>query len=244
MERTGRALVLTLLPHGEHGAVVRFLDFEAGLVAGFVHGARSRRRRADLAPGSRAMIRLSARAEGQLPTIALEVEESRALLAFDAARAASLDYLVHLPALLLAEGDPCPALATALDELLAAMARDAGDWPHQLVRWEWRLLAELGLGLDLERCALTGVRDGIAHASPRTGRGVSREAAEGQPWQSRLLPVPGFLLAGGTEGSLADGLALTGHFLERHVFATAPRLGPLRARALALLPGAMHRAGA
>ena len=39
------ALVCALLPHGEHGAVLRFLTPDHGLVAGYVRGARSRRLR-------------------------------------------------------------------------------------------------------------------------------------------------------------------------------------------------------
>lgn len=241
MERTGRALVLTLLPHGENGAVVRFLDLQDGLVAGFVHGARSRKRRADLSPGNRVTLRLSRRAEAGLATATLEVEESRALLAFDAAMAATLEYLVHLPALLFAEADPCPRFASGLDDLLSIMARSDRQWPRALAQLEGCLLDELGLGLDLGRCAVTGTAEGLAYASPRTGRAVSRAAAEGQPWQSRLLPLPAFLVDGGTEGALDEALALTGHFLARHAFTHAPRLGALRARALALLPSAMHR---
>lgn len=244
METFGRALVLTLSPHGEHGAVVRFLDFKAGLVAGYVHGARSRKRRADLTPGNRIALRLSVRREGQLATASLEVEESRALLAFDPAKAALLDYLVHMPALVFGEGDPCPAFALSLDALLNTMGRDDPAWPRRFVQLECRLLEELGLGLDLGRCALTGATENLAFASPSTGRAVSREAAEGQPWHARLLPVPPFLAGDAEIGSVADGLALTGHFLEQHVFAISPRLRPMRNRALALLPSSRHRSDA
>ncbi|WP_448578704.1 DNA repair protein RecO [Thermaurantiacus sp.] len=241
METSGRALVLTLVPHGEHGAVVRFLDFEAGLVAGYVHGARSRKRRADLAPGNRIALRLRGRRDGQLPTAAVEVEESRALLAFDPAKAAVLDYLVHAPALLFGEGDPCAAFALAFDALIDAMGRDDPAWPRRFVQLECRLLEALGLGLDLGRCALTGVTANLAYASPSTGRAVSRAAAQGQPWQARLLPVPAFLAGDVEDGSLEDGLALTGHFLERHVLGASPRLRPMRTRALALLRSSRHR---
>jgi DNA repair protein RecO (recombination protein O) len=41
----------------------------------------------------------------------------------------------------------------------------------------------------------------------------------GQPYADRLLPLPRFLVAGGEGGrsDIADGLALTGFFMERHV---------------------------
>ena len=91
-------------------------------------------------------------------------------------------------------------------------------WPL-LVRWELRLLAELGFGLDLERCAATGAREGLIYVSPKSGWAVSARA--GEPYKDQLLPLPAFLRSNGARaapGDIADGFALTGFFLERHVF--------------------------
>ncbi len=87
-----------------------------------------------------------------------------------------------------------------------------------LVRWEATVLTELGYGLDLSRCAVTGAESGLAWVSPRTGRAVA-DAAAGE-WRSRLLRLPGFLVGANTAGPAdwRDGLRLTGHFLERDAF--------------------------
>jgi DNA repair protein RecO (recombination protein O) len=235
------ALVLTLLPHGDHGAVVRFLGERSGLVAAFVPGARSKRRRADLLPGTLVALSVRERAPGALPTASLEPIRSRALLAFSADTAAALDYLVHLPALLLAEGEAHAALFTALDGLLSRLAEPG--WLADVARFELALLADLGFGLDLGTCALTGVATDLVGVSPRTGRAVCRAAAAGQPWAGALLPLPAFLAEPAAVPGMADigaALMLTGHFLARDVFPEAPRLMPLRARLLdlALGPGA------
>ena len=94
------------------------------------------------------------------------------------------------------------------------------------------LLAELGFGLDLERCAVTGDRTGLAWVSPRSGRAVTAEA--GEAWKDRLLALPGFLSGapGFTPGDISDGLALTGHFLARHIAGPVDR--PLPAARLRL----------
>ena len=60
-----------------------------------------------------------------------------------------------------------------------------------VVRFELMLLAELGFGLDLERCAATGLTTELAYVSPRSGRAVSRCA--GEPWHDKLLRLPAFL---------------------------------------------------
>jgi DNA repair protein RecO (recombination protein O) len=77
------------------------------------------------------------------------------------------------------------------------------------------LLAELGFGLDLECCAVTGANDQLVAVSPKSGRAVS--AAEAEPYAGRLLPLPRFVREGG-QGSWSEidqGLTLTGHFLLR-----------------------------
>ena len=98
------------------------------------------------------------------------------------------------------------------------------------MRFEAGLLQDLGFGLDLSRCAVTGSPDDLIYVSPRTGRAVS--AAAGEPYTDRLLPLPPFLLSaqgGLAPGDIAAGLALTGHFLEAFVFATLNRpLPPAR----------------
>ena len=91
-------------------------------------------------------------------------------------------------------------------------------WPAIYVRLELAV-QQLGFGLDLEKCAATGTTEDLAYVSPRTGRAVSRAAAG--PYKEKLLPLPGFLSAGGLPADLDElrhGLDLTGYFLERHVF--------------------------
>jgi len=66
-------------------------------------------------------------------------------------------------------------------------------WPERYVRFELALLAELGFGLDLRACAVTGQTSDLAYVSPRSGRAVSRQGAGA--YADRLLPLPGFLLS-------------------------------------------------
>lgn len=53
-------------------------------------------------------------------------------------------------------------------------------------------------------------------------------------WREKLLPLPGFLRLGtaGTPAEWADGLRLTGHFLERNAFGALHRPLPLARRML------------
>jgi DNA repair protein RecO (recombination protein O) len=133
--------------------------------------------------------------------------------------AAAIEWVTALSAAALPEGQPYRPLYDALDALLALIeaAPSALGWASSLVRYELLLLAELGFGLDLERCAVTGANDELVAVSPRSGRAVS--AAEAEPYAGKLLPLPLFVRQGGsaTWSEVNQGLELTGHFLRRDV---------------------------
>ena len=118
----------------------------------------------------------------------------------------------------LPEREPHPGAFLAFEALMAAFALPE-VWPAVFVRFEAGLLEDLGFGLDLSRCAVTGGMDDLIWVSPRTGRAVSRTA--GQPYADKLLDLPPFMLgaqAGLGQGDVGAGLTLTGHFLEQFVF--------------------------
>ena len=214
-----RAIVVALRPHGEHGAVVRLITAEHGLLAVYVRGARGRRLRPILLPGNEVEASLSARTDTQLAQATVELVHSRGPLLQEPLPAAAIDWICALTATALPEGQSYPRLYQVFDGLLAAIeaAPSASGWGAALVRYELLVLAELGYGLDLDRCAVSGGNDDLVAVSPRSGRAVS--AAEAEPYAGKLLPLPGFVRAGGTASwpDILNGLELTGHFLLRDV---------------------------
>ena len=98
----------------------------------------------------------------------------------------------------LPDREPHPAIFDGLLHLIAHLSAGAAVLAD-LIRWEALLLAELGFGLDLSRCAVTGQHDHLAWVSPRTGRAVSDEAAGA--WKPSLLRLPGFLLGQNPSGA-------------------------------------------
>lgn len=213
------AIVCSLRQHGEHGAIARLLTPDDGLIAGYVRGGRSRAMRPVLLPGNSVAATFRARTEEQLASLTVELAHSRAPLHAEPLPAAAIDWACALTAIALPEGTPYPALHSALDGVLGAVeaAPAARGWAVALVRYELLLLAELGFGLDLTRCAATGDATDLAFVSPRSAAAVSRAGAVG--YESLLLPLPPFLLEGGTGewSQILDGLRLTGFFLERSI---------------------------
>lgn len=218
MHRSVEAIIVSILPHGEHGAVVRLLTPTDGLVAAYVRGARSTRLRPVLMPGNLVQATLAQRAPAQLGSATVELLHSRAALLGERIPAAALEWLSGLLTAVLPDHQPYPRIYAALAGLLDALenAPRAQYWAPALVRFELLLLAELGFGLDLTSCAATGTSVDLVYVSPKSARAVSREA--GAPHAARLLALPAFITGGRREADWADviaGLKLTGHFLER-----------------------------
>ena len=80
MRFTTPAIVVSLRPHGEVGAIVRLMTPDHGLQAAYVRGARGRRLRPVLIAGNLVEAALSARNETQLPQATVELVHSRAPL--------------------------------------------------------------------------------------------------------------------------------------------------------------------
>lgn len=226
MEWTDDAIVLHVRPHGETSAVAEVLARSQGRYLGLVRGGRSRRLRPLLQTGNLLHAEWRARLAEQLGFFVLDLAEPFAARALDDRLAlAGIGTLTSL-AKLLPERDPHPAVFD-LALLLLRHLDEPELWPQILVRWELLLLSELGFGLDLEHCAATGACDDLVYVSPKSGRAVSAEA--GARYAAQLLPLPAFLRSANTlaaaPAEIADGLKLTGYFLERH--ALAPRGLPL-----------------
>lgn len=217
MQFRAPALILSVRPHGESGAIVRALTSQAGVQPGYVRGGNSRRLRPVLQPANTILGEWRARTEGTLPALTLELIHSRAGLYGEPLAAAALDWASVLTAAVLPEGQPYPEIHDALDGLFAAIeaAPSARGWASALVRYELLLLTALGFGLDLSACAATGTTENLNYVSPRSGRAVSTDGASG--YEERLFRLPSFLLDGGSAIwlDILEGLSLTGHFLAR-----------------------------
>lgn len=251
MHWSDEGIVLSRRRHGETSAVVNLLTRRHGRHAGLVRGGGGRRSGAVLQPGNEVAAEWRARLPEHLGTWQLEIRRTVAAeLLDDPLRLAALASACALADTALPEREPHPSVYEAFRVLLGAVMTSDPAWPQVYVRWELGLLAELGFGLDLERCAATGLAAGLTHVSPRTGRAVSAAAAS--PYGDRLLRLPTFLangrgstVAGDSAAELRDGLALTEFFLDRHVYAPHHRKLPAaRNRLAARLTGGGPTTGA
>jgi DNA repair protein RecO (recombination protein O) len=230
VEWTDEGLILSRRRLGESNAVVAVFTAAHGRHLGLVRGGAGRRHGGMLQIGNLVSVRWRARLDEHLGSYLCEpLEASAARVLDDAARLDALSSCVELLDTVLPERQPHRDLYAATCALIAGLTdpRYASD----VVRWELGLLTAMGYGLDLSSCAATGGTDDLAYVSPRTGRAVSRIG--GRAYADRLLPLPLFLQPGTASGAQAErageiaaGLALTGHFIERHLLTPGGRAMP------------------
>jgi DNA repair protein RecO (recombination protein O) len=220
MEWQDEGVLIAMRAHGEASAIIEVFTAGHGRHVGVVRGGASRKMAATLQPGTQLAVTWRARLEDHIGSFTVEPVQSRAALMSDRLALAGLSAICAMVRAALPERAEHPNLWRATMALLAALGHDP-DWPAVYLRWEVTLLEELGFGLDLTRCAVTGARDDLAFVSPKTGRAVSREGAGG--WADRLFPLPYCLMGQGaaSRAEIGQGLVITGHFLTRELAETS-----------------------
>jgi DNA repair protein RecO (recombination protein O) len=218
MEWVDDAIVLGARHFGEGKLVAEVFSRDHGRFGGVVHAGR--KSQPILQSGNVVHCGWKARLAEQLGFYSpLELVEPHATrLLDDAIALAGLSSAVSLVRGATPERQAYPQLYDALMVLIEAMPQNE-IWPALYARFELGLLAALGYGLDLSRCAVTGETENLGWVSPRTGRAATAEA--GAPHADVLLKLPPFLTNPEAElesGDVADAFALAGHFLERRVF--------------------------
>ena len=219
MQWTDEGIILATRRHGETSLILELMTKGHGRHLGLVRGGRSRRWQPFLQAGNSLSVTWRARLDEHLGHLAVEPTGERASRLMGTSIGVYGVQLLAGLLRLLPERDPHPALYTALASIL-----DEIDTPlitgELLVRFELAVLNDLGFGLDLTRCAATGATEDLAYVSPRTGRAVGRQP--GAAYREKLLPLPGFLLDRAAvhpdPQDIGVAFALTGYFLNRHVY--------------------------
>ena len=222
MEWRDQGILLSMRRHGETSAIIDVFTETHGRHSGVVRGGASRKVAPVLQPGAQLDLLWRARLEDHIGTYQVEPLCSRAAAALsDRLALAGLNSVTALLSFCLPEREAHLPLYRRSETLLDLLDQSE-VWPLAYLRWELALLEEMGFGLDLRACAVTGVTEGLVYVSPKTGRAVSQAGAG--DWADRLLPLPPCLKGEGTasDAELAEAFGTTGYFLEQRL---APELG-------------------
>lgn len=214
----GDGIVLGSRPFGEQKAIVSILTKDHGRMAGMVRLTKALRLQGGLQSGMQIAFQWQARLDTHLGTVSLEVKSSMMghvlgnpgkLLALNAAT-----LLLHE---LCPERHPYPILYDGLDYFIKSLKLE--NWPESYSHLEEKVLQEMGFGLKLKACCVTGSVDDLVYVSPKTGRAVSLDA--GKAYHDKLLKLPEFLgdldKRAQSLQEILEGFSLMGYFLEKHM---------------------------
>jgi len=217
MEWRDQGILLATRRHGETSVIIEVFTPTQGRHAGIVRGGTSRKIAPILQPGAQLDLAWRARLEDHIGSFSVEPVRSRAAAAMeDRLALAGLNAVTGLLSFCLPEREAHPGLYAKTEALLDLLGH-TDVWPLAYLQWELGLLEEMGYGLDLSACAVTGGLDDLVYVSPKSGRAVSAQGA-GQ-WADRLLPLPDVLRGRGEapDAEIAQGFVTTGYFLTMHL---------------------------
>lgn len=221
MDWRDQGFVLRARKHGETSVILDVFTREHGRHAGVLRGGTSRKMTPVIQPGAQIDVAWHARLEDHIGSYKVEPIRSRAAVISDRYALAGLNAVTALIGFCLAEREPHQALYHRSEQLLDLLGHH-DVWALAYLQWELALLEEMGFGLDLRACAVTGATEGLRYVSPRSGKAVSDQGAG--EWADKLLALPACMLGAGeaTDAEIAQALHTTGFFLEQKV---APQMG-------------------
>jgi DNA repair protein RecO (recombination protein O) len=217
MEWHDEGIILHTQSLGERKQVVSLFTPTRGRCAGIF--SLTQKNKGWVQCGGKVKARWGARLENHLGYWMLEPLQASSAFLLDApGPLAALVSAASLCQVALPERHAYPHLYGQFEMFMQSL--HSPGWAKAYVMLELTLLEELGYGLDLSACAVTGETQGLVAVSPRTGRAVTKRIAA--PYKEKLLPLPSFICDYSRE-SVPDGseifeaLNLTGYFLERHL---------------------------
>lgn len=215
MQWTDTGILLNARPHGERSHIVTIFTENQGRYAGLFRS--SAKTKATIQPGNLVQAKWSARLPEHLGSWQLELIESPASrILSDRLKLTALGACLSLADHLMAERHQYAEVYTSLLDLITQLIQPT-DWHQTYINYELKLLEDLGFGLDLTKCAVTGQTMDLHYISPKTGRSVCEEA--GKPYSDKLFKIPDFwLIAQETKmDQFHQALIITSYFFQKNL---------------------------
>ena len=170
--------------------------------------------------GNLVRIEAFARVEENMLNLRVELEEAGSVnFITDGSKLATLSSFCALCDDCLAEQEPLERFYYYVESFMELINED--NWLAHYCFFEFYLLEQLGIGLDLSECAATGRTDNLCYVSPKSGRAVCEEA--GFLYRDKLFAYPQFIIGQDyhpNTAEMVDLLKMTEFFLQKNFFNT------------------------
>lgn len=213
----GRGLILDTQKHSESNLIITLFTEDKGMLKMLVRGGQSKRRYSVFQVGNIISCVWKARLEEHLGSVSSEaiIENYAAKFLSAKHKLLALKTILELIIIATKTGEIYPILYKSTIEFLTHLKGKDFDVEHY-INYELRFLSEIGYGLDLSKCAVTGRTKDLYYVSPRTGCAVIKSV--GAKYHDRLIMLPEFLQ--GKTRIVADirkAFYMTGYFIEKHL---------------------------
>ncbi|AGA64654.1 DNA recombination and repair protein RecO [Liberibacter crescens BT-1] len=223
MQWQDNAIILGLRVYGEKSIILEVITSHHGRHFGLVRSGQSRFMKAVLQPGNLVSVVWRARLINSLGEFRVEMLEQRAARLMGSALSLYGLQSIILLLRLLPERDSFPEVYEMFTVIIQYL--DNSKVIGKLfIQFEIAVLKNLGFGLDLTKCAVTGTKNDLVWVSPKSGCAISRTI--GQAYAKKMLVLPSFLYDDKTENITAFDIEaafrLTGYFFNRHASHQTP----------------------
>ena len=207
-------IILKKKKYRESSLLVTFFSLNHGINSGLVKGVLKK----DFGTyeiGNKVYIKSTFRLDNQLWNCRFELIKNNSVNYFDDQnRLNALLAVCSIIDLSLPRNNPQVNIYNKTVDLIENLLSD--EWTIKYIFWELFLLSEVGYGLDLEKCVVSGKKENLIYISPKSGKAVSE--VEGKKYKDKLLKLPKFLIKRNVkpdEDSLKQALLVSGFFIDK-----------------------------
>lgn len=212
----GEGLIIKTEKFSENSLIISLFSIEKGLFKTLVRAGRTKKKLAVFQVGNLISGVWKARLEEQLGVFSAEnlITNYNGKFLFSKQKNLILKTILELLNLTIKTGETYPELYNITIDFLNNLINS--DSLAAYINYELALLSNLGYGIDLTRCVVTGKIDGLYYVSPKTGNAVIK--AIGDKYQDKLLKLPSFLskIDNDNKNDVEDSFKLTEYFLQNH----------------------------
>lgn len=220
MRWTSNSFILNLKPYNDSSYILEAFTYEYGRHKGLIRGIHSKNLRGVIEPGNEVSLRWSGRLETHLGNFTVEPIRSWSSIVLGyKEKLLAITAMCSIVSTTMAERQQNISIYDTSLKLIKSIASDNQSWIKDYVYWELNLLTEIGYGLDLSECAVTGEKSALVYISPSSGRAVT-QAGAGE-YKDKLFELPKFFLNSEYELQKKDinnAMSITEFFLKKRFY--------------------------
>ena len=216
MQIDDEAIILKKKKYGESSLLITFFSYHHGINIGLVKGVLKK----DFGiyeVGNNVYIKCNSRLDIQLLNCKFELIKNYSIIFFD--NDIKLNTLLSICSLIdLCFPHKLPQLNLYRKTILLMEDLKLKDWLNKYILWELFLLSEMGYGLDLKKCTVSGSTKDLFYVSPRSGKAVSKLV--GNKYHQKLFKLPNFFINTSKKVDkkiIKNGFEITGFFLNKYL---------------------------